>query len=304
MLLVVGVVFFSPMISATWISPNNVNVQAKADVTYSADTGLYTYSYTFTNDTNSLLEVSDIIIPLNASIAINISAPEGWSSATSKDGVIIVGGTVGFSATGGDVPPDFVDTGTNIPPSPYQIRPGQTLSGFSFQSPDPPALVDFYAQGFTQIPELGVDEPDYDAIGVASPSILDASQSFKGQTKGPKYSDQLFLGGRRGAVDGFLAFRNIANRDTKVAPVQIDIEFGVNGETVDQNTFKAYLNSQEVTTDFKVTGPKTRRAVFQKEHLALTVDGRNTLLTTVQGVIPRSGRTAGDVDRVVFTVAP
>lgn len=68
--------------------------------------------------------------------------------------------------------------------------------------------------------------------------------------------------------------------------------------------YKAYLNSRDVTAEFQVTGPKTRRAIFNPDHLALVVGGSNSLLTTVQGIIPGSTRTAGDEDRVTFKVAP
>lgn len=290
-------IFIIPVLSYSegYISPNNVVARAQAQVSYDSNTGLYTYQYSFTTDVNSLLPVTDIIIPLSGSSVINIDAPKGWSGSVWSNGSM-----VDFSATEAEpLAPGAVWDGT-FPAPANPIRQGQTLSGFSFQSIDPPEIINFYVQGFTQLPEA-TEESGPDQL---APSPLDASESFKGQTKGPKYSDQLFLGGRRGAVDGFLAFRNIVNRDAKIAPVQIDIEFGVNGETVDQNTFKAYLNSQDVTADFKVTGTKTRRAVFSAGHLALQVGGRNTLLTTVQGIIPGSGRTAGDADRVVFTVQP
>lgn len=277
--------------------PNQVDVVLTADVTYSPDTGLYTYTYTATSTLASIQGVSNIYIPLSGSTALNIRAPYGWSGDVFLDGSMLYWSAseeYGFIA-----PPGYVNDGAGLP-SIYQIKPGKTLGGFSFQSPDPPNPGIFYAKGWVRIPIEGVDFPS--GQEPAGPTWPD--DSFKGQTKGPKYSDQLFMGGRRGAVDGFLAFRNITNRDTKAVPVQIDIEFGVNGETVDQNTFKAYLNSQDVTADFKVTGPKTRRAIFQSGHLALRVGARNSLLTTVQGVIPGSNRTAGDVDRVTFTVAP
>lgn len=285
-----------------YVPGNQVSIQAKADVTYDANTGLYTYSYSFTSAASSLQEVESVTILLSDSSAIGVVVPKGWDYSIWTDGNQgSPGNKLHLVAIEVDqLPADYVDDPSYYMrgiPSNYNIKPGQTLSGFSFQSPDPPGVVDFYAQGFTYIPDVE-DLPD------PPPAYFDAGESFKGQAKGPKYSDQLFLGGRRGAVDGFLAFRNIANRDTKFAPVQIDIEFGINGETVDQNTFKAYLNSQDVTADFKMTGTKTRRAVFSAGHIALQVDGRNTLLTTVQGIVPGRNRTASDVDRVVFTVQP
>lgn len=291
-------------INPNYITPGNVRVHATADVTYDPNTGLYTYSYVFRNDPTSLLEVSDIMIPLHGSAAINVKAPKGWTIHPWRDGMWGQQGVLVWAATGGPylIPPNYVDDGT-IYPSVHQIKQGQTLGGFSFQSPDPPALVNFYAEGFTQIPKMGVDVNDeYEEQDIPLPSPFDPTESYKGQTKGPQYTESLYTGNRRPATDGFLVFKNLVNRDTKVAPVQVDIEFGINGETVDQATFKATLNSKDVTAHFKSTGPKTMRAVFQPAQL--NTDGRNTLLTTVHGIIPRNGRTAGDVDRVVFTVQP
>lgn len=277
--------------------PNQVDVTLTTDVTYSPDTGLYTYNYTATSTIASIQEVANILVTLNGATALNIQSPAGWNADVTADGKILI--WCACEESGIVTPPNWIDDG-NVVPSIYQIKPGKTLSGFSFQSPDPPDPGIFYAGGFVRIPIEGVD-----FVAGQEPAQPDwPDNNFKGQTKVPHYSDKLFLGGRRGAVDGFLAFRNITNRGTKVAPVQIDIEFGVNGETVDQSTFTAYLNSRDVTAEFIATGPKTRRAIFNAGHVALVLSGRNTLLTTVQGTIPGSTRTAGDVDRVTFKVVP
>lgn len=279
---------------AVYEVPNQVNVRATSDVTYDATSGLYTYSYSFHNAATSAQEVESVVIMLGESSAINVKVPKGWDYSGWGDGIQhLPGNKLHFVAIEIDsLPPNYVDDG-NLVPSNYTIKPGQTLAGFSFQSPDPPAIVDLYAQGFTKIPDVD-DLPD--------PSPTYFEEAFKGQTKGPKYTETLYTGNRRPATDGFLVFKNLVNRDTKIAPVQVDIEFGINGETVDQSTFRATLNSENVTALFKSTGPKTMRAVFQPNQLA--IGGRNILLTTVQGIIPSNGRTAGDVDRVVFTVPP
>jgi hypothetical protein len=287
---------FSVCAASAWavVSPNNVLVQPVADVTYDGGTGLYTYRYSFTSDASSPLEVAVIMIPLNGSSVLNVVAPRGWTSGVWRDGSVL-----DFEAT--EIAPDWVDDG-KLPPSPFQIKAGQTLSGFSFQSPDPPDFIDFHAQGFTQLPVLGVDVEEIEDRGVKLPSPLDPAESFKARTTGPHFSQQLFAGGRRPAVDGLLAFRNLKNRDIKPAPLQVDIEFAINGETVDQSTFTATLNNHDVTSDFHVTGERTRRAVFQASHPALNAAGRNVLLTVVSGLVPGTTRTANDVDRVTITV--
>ncbi len=278
--------------------PNLVSVQAAVSVDYDSASGLYTYAYSFTNAPTSQQEVATIFIPLNGSSVLGILAPQGWTAGVWHDG-----STISFAATEGViVPPGYVDNG-GLLPSPFQIKQGQALSGFSFQSPDPPDLIDFFAQGFTQLPVLGVDVPDPEEP-FTPPGPFDPSQSFKGSTQGPHFSSQLFAGGRRPAVDGFLEFQNLTNRATKPAPVQVDILFGANGETVFQDTFKALLNNQDVTAQFLVIDSTHRRAVFQANNPALIVGGRNVLLTVVDGNVAGTTRTAKDVDRLVFNVVP
>jgi hypothetical protein len=280
------------------ISSNAVLVSGSVQVVYDANRGLYTYSYTFANALSSALEVSSVLIPLNGSTVVNVTPPVGWQGSVWSDG-----STVQFTATEGVVvPPDYVDTG-GLLPSPFQIKPGANLAGFSFDSPDPPDAGSFFAQGFTQVPVLGVDAPDPEDP-VLPPSPFDPSLSFNGSVTGPHFSDQLFSGGRRPAVDGFLEFQNLENRQTKVIPVQIDVVFGVNGESVNQSSFRAVLNNQDVTASFFSTGPHSLRAVFSQGDPALHVGSRNVLLTMVDGIVPGTTRTATDVDRLTFTAVP
>jgi hypothetical protein len=147
---------------------------------------------------------------------------------------------------------------------------------------------------------LGVDIP-YSTGAELRPSALD--QSFKGTTTGPHYSQTIFEGNRRPAVDGFLSFLNLTEAAVKPAPVQVDIEFGRNGEVVNLSTFRATLNNQDVTGAFKATDPKgkTLRAVFQLELSPLKA-GKNVLFTTVDGIVPGTTRTGTDADRLTFTV--
>ena len=93
----------------------------------------------------------------------------------------------------------------------------------------------------------------------------------------------------------------IADGDVRPAPVLIDIVFGANGETVRQETFRATLNNVDVTHKFVVTGPNSRRGVFAVGLGSVSL-GRNVLLTTVEGIVPGTTRTASDTDRISFTV--
>jgi hypothetical protein len=159
-----------------------VNVLATAQVTQDAGTGLFAYSYTFANDAGSSAELSSVQVQVNGSAVFNVQAPRGWTGRAWQDG-----SAVGFTATEVETPADYTDEG-NLVPSPFQIKPGQGLGGFSFQSYSPPAAVGFTAQGFRQIPVLDEESAD------APPSMFD--DSFFGTTQGPRGS-----GGGNGVDD-------------------------------------------------------------------------------------------------------
>lgn len=149
-----------------------LTIQVTPQVTFKSQTGLYTYQYSVHNDTGSSVDLSGFQIVLGSAVVSNLQAPQGWTASLWKDTA-----TVAFAATEiGPLPPNYVDDG-NLVSSPYQIKPGQTLEGFSFESPDAPGTVDLVAQGFQKIPDL-VSEDD-----AQQPELFDGA--FTGTTTGP-----------------------------------------------------------------------------------------------------------------------
>jgi hypothetical protein len=189
-----------------------------------------------------------------------------------------------------------------VVPSPFQIKPDQTLNGFTFQSPDPPSASQFFAEGFTKLPQV---TDDVGELPQGGQEILDfTANSFVGSVVAPAPipAGAEFAGGRRPAVDTFLVFVNIVDGDTRLAPVAIVVKFGPNGETVDRSTFRATLNRQDVTNAFRPgAGVGDLVAVFDFGSSPLEL-GRNVLLTTVSGIVPGTTRSANDVDRLTFFV--
>jgi hypothetical protein len=277
---------------------NQLSVAVSTTVTFNPASGLYTYVYTLTNAAASQQAAWLFAIQFNGS-GDSPSGPAGWTFAPHDDRPI-----VSWAATEtGPLPPDYVDDG-NVPPSVYTIAPGASLSGFQLVSPNPPGNVPFFVQGETKLPQAAVDVGDFPLEGE---EVLDfADDSITGVTVGPVPVDpaQIFTGGRRPAVDTFLVFVNLVNGDTKMAPVGIVIRFGINGETVDEPTFHATLNGVDVTASF---GPGSQPGelvgVFDRGTSPLQT-GRNVLITSVDGVVPGTTRTATDVDRVTFTIQP
>lgn len=275
---------------------NKVVVGSSVSITYDSNTGLFTYTYALASGSASQQEVDTFYVPLRGTTVLNLQAPRGWTASLRG----LDGGMVIWCACAEDgiiAPPDFVDVGQLVP-SIFQIKPGQTLSGFSFQSPDPPAAGAFYASGFVQIPIEGIDfAPGLSPNLPSFPNDLAA-----GQVDAPLRVESTFEGGRRPAVDGFVTFLTLKDGDSKVAPVLIDIAFGPNGETVFGDTFRAVLNGVDITAQFVAMSTTRRRAYLQLGPSSALKIGANVLSTSVDGVVPGATRNATDTDRLKFMV--
>lgn len=274
---------------------NQLSVTVTTSVTFDSSTGLYTYNYTLANSANSQQAAWLFSLQLNGA-GNSPASPNGWTFAQFDDRPL-----VSWAATDtGTLPPDFVDDG-NIPPSPFTIAPGATLSDFKFVSPDPPGAVTFFAQGDTKLAQVAVDS-DLPQVGEEIPDFT--NDSFVGSTVGPVPIDQtqFFTGGRRPSVDGFLVFMNLASGDVKTPTVGIVIHFGINGETVNQSTFHATLNGTDVTALFVPGSTSTELVGLFDPGTSPLVIGKNVLLTSVDGTVPGTTHIATDVDRVTFTV--
>lgn len=274
--------------------PNQVNVSATTTVSYSTDTGLFTYSYSFTNYGDAKLEVSQIHLPLRGATISNVVSPVGWESSLAADGSLV--NWCACSENGFTVPPLYVDDGRGLP-SKFQIKPGATLNGFSFQSafPQEPGL--FYAGGWTPIPKEGIDfQAGEEPISLEFPRNL-----FSGSVAAvPRFMASLEFGGRRPSVDGFLVFTSLRDGGKYTSPVLIDLTFGQQNEIVDALSFKATLNGVDITNQFTRIDDKHLRARIEKG--AILVTGKNVIQTVVNGRVPGSGRTAKDSDRLTFVI--
>src|SRR6476469_9805892 len=125
--------------------PNLVKVGVQANVTFDPVSKLFTFQYTVSNDATSQQEVSDVAIDFADPVS-NITSPRGWTSSTFADR-----NTVHWKATAAaPLASGQVDVG-QVPPGLFQIKPGTSLSGFSFQSPNNAGPVNTYALGFTDL---------------------------------------------------------------------------------------------------------------------------------------------------------
>jgi hypothetical protein len=279
-----------------FIPADKVTVNVDSDVTFDPASSLYTYVYELTSAVTSEQDVSFFAVEFSGEVK-NIVSPAGWSGSVHDDRPV-----VSWSATDvGVIPPDYVDDGNTLP-SPYEINPGSSLGGFSFQSQDPPSDAVAYVQGYTPLPQV-TDHEDEELLLDDLPADF-TENSFVGSTVSPKVliAGDVFLGGRRPGVDGFIGFLSITDGETRSSPLAVIIRFGVNDETVDISTFSATLNTIDVTDMFVPNGNLDELlAIFDFGSSPLMLD-RNVLLTTVDGLVPDTDGTASDVDRLTFFV--
>lgn len=126
--------------------PNKVTVDVTASVTYSSKTKLYTYNYTLTSSPQSLQMVDSFTIDLEGAVS-SLTGPTGWL------GRLITQETAAkWSPMEPEPLPPGVEDDESMPAPLHGIRPGSTLSGFSFQSPLPPGPRPYYISGFAPPP--------------------------------------------------------------------------------------------------------------------------------------------------------
>lgn len=158
--------------------PNQLTAHVQSSVTFDPATKKYTYNYVVANDAGSAQELKAFDLDFASPIS-NVVDPRGWLDSTYSQR-----STLGWFAS---FPPGtHTPSRAAVPPSPFQIKPGQSLSGFGFQSPKPPGPVKYYVRGYVGVPV----QPDE----LSAESLLDqCPQSFGfildlevvGTTQGP-----------------------------------------------------------------------------------------------------------------------
>ncbi|MDO8637589.1 MAG: hypothetical protein Q7R34_15380, partial [Dehalococcoidia bacterium] len=197
-------VFFWPAHGEVIVPPipgNQLAIDVQPQVTRDPNTQIYTYSYSVSNRPSSLQEMSFFAVEFAPGTEIlNPVAPPGWDFGVHKDQPIASWAAVDI----GQLPPDYIDDG-NVPPSPFDVKPGETKGAFSFQTFAAPAQGRFYAQGFTKLPQVSGDAEELTEAGFVQLPFTE--DSYTGFTTTPNVG--LYGGGRRPAVDGFRVFLNL-----------------------------------------------------------------------------------------------
>jgi len=133
-------------------APTLFNATVVASVTFDAGANLYRYQYTVSSASTSHQEISDFAVDF-ATPTSNVASPTGWTNSIFADR-----NTVHWKATvAAPLPPDQPDVG-QVPPGLYQIKAGTSQNGFSFQDPNPPGPVNYYALGFVDVATADTEE--------------------------------------------------------------------------------------------------------------------------------------------------
>ncbi len=275
---------------------NQVTAIAASSVSYSALTRLYTYSYRFSNAATSTQEIWLIAIQFSGDEIppiLSVSSPAGWSFEPHVDRNV-----TSWAATGlGALPANYVDDG-NVIPSPYQIKPGHSLSGFSFQSPNPPVGSTFYAQGFTLLASVANDVGELPGQGS---EIQDwQSDSYIGVLVAPQGASSLVSA--NASVDGFFAFTGVSNGVARSSPFTLGVRFSLHGEGVDRSSFTVALNGSGISRLFSPVAGTSDLTATLSATTAPLVAGLNVLTGFVQGIDPATGLRSSKTQRVAFYV--
>lgn len=278
---------------------NKLTTMVTAEITKDPSTQIYTYTYTVTNNSGSQQELETFALAVAPGIeVIESTAPKGWGFFVESDKTLISWAAIDSDPATANV--EYTNLADLDVPSPYTIKPGETLSGFSVKTMTAPGAGAYYARGFTHIPSA-TSEADFEQLAQNRPDHF-TEDSFSGETTGPVIAS--YLGGRRPAVDGFLGFLNLQKRENVFkSPALIVLKFSMSGETVYRDTFKAKLNGVDVTSMFHNTtmygGDLSANFTMDSSPLK---PGRNVIETSVDGQVPGTARDATDTDRVTFYV--
>ncbi len=155
-----------------------VTASIAGSVTYDPLMLVFTYSYRVANSASSQQEIDGFSLDVQLPI-YNIANPGGWVSSMFNNRSTFGWDAMLISATA-------PDDGISVPPSIAQIKPGRAVSGFWFQSVNPPGFVTYYVTGFSPIPVQPDEESAENLVEACPQSFGDPLvMAVTGSTVGP-----------------------------------------------------------------------------------------------------------------------
>lgn len=273
--------------------PMNVSGASSFD----SSTHFYEYVYSVGNPSSTPANTWQLVVKLQPGVDVvtDIRSPAGWTGQYSEEK-----GTISWAATEVVVPPDYVDDG-NVLEGQATIKPGTSLSGFSFKSFSPPGQGTAITQTFARLPTFANEEQ---AELQGGGSQLPENNGYRTTATVPQ-PDLDYYGNRRPTVDGFLVFGNLDENSNYSGSALIVVRLAAGGETVYPQTLQITLNQRDVTSTFAWSAQYNGYAAILTPQNSSLVSGKNVLIAAVDGVVPDSnGHVAKDVDRVTFSFSP
>jgi Dockerin type I domain len=276
---------------------NQFSANISGSVSFDPAAQLYTYNYQITNAGQSVQEIWLFSVEFSGDVRPDITnpkAPQGWTYLSHSDRP-----DFSWAATDvGTLPTNYIDDG-NIPPSPFQIKPGRTLNGFSFQSSQPPTNSIVYLQGFAPLPQVRNDVGELPQGGAEVKDFADNSIILVvSAPRGFLYNQQNL----KPAIDGFFTVVGPRAGSAVSSPLTISVKFSLGGETVNRSSFSASLNGNDVTSRFSSSQQSVDLAGSFTVNDGFLVSGPNLLLAEVSGTDPNTSQTVTKLRRVPFFV--
>lgn len=162
--------------------PNQLTVKVTSQVTFDSTTKMYTYGYVVANDPSSAQEIKSFGLDFAPPLP-TFTNPRGW-----VHGHFSYRSTLEWNAIDeDDSPADPADKAT-VPAALSQIKPGQSVGGFSFQSPKPPGPVKYFVTGYVAIPAQVDEEAAETLVELCPQSAVNLDSldlAVVGTTQGP-----------------------------------------------------------------------------------------------------------------------
>jgi hypothetical protein len=161
-------------------SPNQLTATVTSNVTFDPGTQLFSYTYSVSNSVTSAQKINSFSLDFTPPVQ-NFTNPAGWTHAIFRRR-----STLGWAATDPVALPPGTKDNSEVPAGIAQILPGQSLTGFSFQSPKPPGPVKYFLTGFVEIPAQD-DEEGAEALAEQCPQSVGnpLDLAVVGTTQGP-----------------------------------------------------------------------------------------------------------------------
>jgi hypothetical protein len=147
-------------------APTSVDPSVSTRVSHDPSSQTYDYHYRVNSQNDSVLSINYFTLSL-AIQPLTVGSPNAWISRYVSLSTVPPNLRWATIAPGPNSAPDI--GGANLPAPAFAIQPGGHLDGFGLQSSRPPGIVQYYVQGFTQVPTSSPsqedDEPEPDCAG-------------------------------------------------------------------------------------------------------------------------------------------